>query len=227
MKANTDLSARIWNIKLKWMRKLKQEDNLYFDSRITLKHLSLFNLNSIRKGRAYTSDLELESDIAIYLMMIMIMNSVTDHEPSLKELERFAYVPWYTYKLSQGINPYKSELDAFDEAKKIGVKRFIAEIYDKAWETQEKKLKVNVPRDDYDMLGDIIDYYSHETVAYALIEKKSPKEFDYQLELSRTFKYVLEKHYKGFMGKTVEEIKYRRIMSEFVVQDLKMRKYAA
>ncbi len=227
MKANHALSVRIFNIKLKWMRRLKLEDQLYFDSRNTMRHLSIFNLNSKRKNRFYDSNMELENDLAIYLMMIMTMNSVTDHESSRKEFERFAYVPWYAYKLAQGINPYKLEQDPFADAKRIGIKRQLAEIYNKAWDVQEKTLKIEVSKEDFDMFGDIVDYYSHETVAFALIENRTPKAFDYEIELAGTFQYLTEKYYKNSTGKSEDEKKYQRIMKDYIERTKKKFKKVA
>lgn len=221
------LSSKIFNVKIKWMRMLNQTDQQYLERRMTMKHLSLFNLHTVRKDIDYTDNSQLERDLAIYLMMIMIMNAVSDEEPLHEEVSNYGHVPSYLLKISEGVDPYAIHFDTFELSKKIGQKLNLEFLYNKALKAQETSLKTGVSKEDYEMFGEIVDYYALETIGFALIERRPVSAFDYEAELAGTFKYLSDKYYINSKGKTDLEQKYQRIMKEFVTRCLQRSKLVA
>jgi hypothetical protein len=186
-----DLALSIFAIKIKWMRQLSREEQVFLETRATMRELAMFRVIAKIKGIDYKDVTELERDLSEYLNIIMILNSVSPDPKDIQHIAKHGIVPMHITKIVQGVSPYKLEIYYSEEYAKRIIRYRVDDYYSLAYEAQEK-MKREVPKKYYEILGEIFDYYNFSALAFAIKQQRSLKEFDFEDEHCQIYKYLVE-----------------------------------
>lgn len=201
-----NIQGHVIKFRQKCISKLKREDAEYFQSLTVMKDLSLFSLMLKTHPGIITSEFEANILIVRYLQTEMVLASISDDYRDVDLFERFGLVPFDCEDIIKSRRP-RRDPDQLQRSYDYIKANYPLHIYWNLVGIDCEKMQERIPKQHHAMLDKVFEYYTTPIVGVCAVMRIKPRDFHFDLELTKVLSLVLKRHFTGKNNKNDQEAK--------------------